>query len=177
MPSSADSARVRRRFVLRAARHLLFSTSARQGGTDATGVRPSASHEVGRSRGRLQQSSTTETPWPDVPPAGRHRWEQPSRPRGDARLGWRREAATVGCPLCFWWLMTGPCVLWCTELTLGCGVGRFEQLPRSVALVGCVMVCVRSLRTQQRVKNRCQLTSSRGWWRADLCGWWAVVLG
>ena len=38
----------------------------------------------------------------------------------------------------------------------GCGVlGKLDGLPRSMACVGCVMVGVRFLRTQQRVKSQC----------------------
>ena len=36
--------------------------------------------------------------------------------------------------------------------------------------MGWVMVCVRILRTQQRVKNRCQLTSFRGDGDLAFCG-------
>ena len=50
-----------------------------------------------------------------------------------------------------------------TGLTPMLEVGRFDGLPRIVAFVGQVMVCVRFLRTQQRVKNRCQLPRLEAW--------------
>ena len=60
----------------------MFSTSARQGGTDTTAVNES-SREVGRSRGRPHRKAPGE---PDAP----------ERPQGWSEAG--REAATVGAP-------------------------------------------------------------------------------
>ena len=90
------------------------------------------------------------------PGADSHRLTEPrpSQEAAERLLGWdHRESpsALVG------WLTISDRRAG-ADLTPKHGSGKLEWLPRSGAgTTGCVKVRVRTLRTQQRVKNRCQL--------------------
>jgi hypothetical protein len=102
----------------------MFSTSARQGGTDTTAV------------------TTAKKAGPGAEP---HMQYSSSPAHFDAPVGKSMGAFHHGFPAAK--------RIWENED----GKHTIERLPRRLRTKAKPMVCVRSLRTQQRVKNRCQL--------------------